>query len=106
MKNLFGFGLAFIAGLFATIQGYQGVIGSGITGNVIGTSVSTGIGSLAVIFGMLILAGSFLMMVSETRKVGGLLTVVLGVLIAIVSLGSSLIPALVSIAAGLTGLLE
>ncbi len=100
MRNVIGFVFALIAGLFATVQGYQAVTGSAITGNVVGASISQGVGGLAVIFGILILVGAFLMVVSETKRFGGILTIVLGILSAIVTLGASIVPALVAVVGG------
>ena len=104
MKKILGVALTLIAGIFATIQGYQGITGAAITGNVVGASVGTGISSLAVIFGMLFLVGAFLMIVSETIRFGGIFTIILGALSAVITLGASLVPALIAVAGGFLGM--
>lgn len=104
VRNIVGFTLAFVAGLLATTQGYQGITGASITGNVVGVSISSGAGSLVVILGILLLIGAFLMIVNETMRFGGILTIVLGVLTAFVTFGASLIPALIAIVGGFLGM--
>lgn len=104
VRNIVGFVLAFIAGILATVQGYQGITGAALTGNVIGVSINTGVGGLAVIFGILILAGAFLMVITETMRVGGVLIIILGVLSAIVTFGASLVPALIAVVGGFLGM--
>ncbi len=104
VRNIIGFVLAFIAGLFATIQGYQGITSASITGNVIGVSVPTSAAGLGVILGVLILIGAFLMIVTETMRFGGILTIVLGVLTAFVTLGASIVPSLIAVVGGFLGM--
>lgn len=99
-RNILGFAMTFIAGIFATIQGYQGITGAAITGNVIGISMAAGASGIAVIVGVLILAGSYLMVISETMRFGGIMAIVLGILSAIVTMGASIVPALIAIAGG------
>ena len=104
MRNIVGTVLALFAGLFISFQGYQGITGAAITGNVVGASLSSGGGGLAVIVGMLILVGAFLMIVSETMRFGGILTIVLGLVGAVTTLGASLIPSLIAIVGGFLGM--
>ena len=78
--------------------------GTTITGNVVGASIGAGISSLAVIFGMLFLVGAFLMIVNETMRFGGVFTIILGALAAVITLGTSLIPALIAVAGGFLGM--
>ena len=100
MNYILGFVFSVVAGLFSTIQGYQAITGNTITGNVVGTTVSSGAGGLAVIFGILILLGAFMMIVQETRRFSGMFVIILGVLSAIVTSGASLIPSVLSIIGG------
>ena len=104
VRNVVGFVLAFVAGIFATIQGYQAVTAVSITGNVVGVTIGTGIGGLAVILGILILVGSFLMIVTETVRFGAILVIVLGVLTAIVTQGASIVPSLIAVFGGFLGM--
>lgn len=101
MRNIVGFVLTFFAGIFTTIQGYQGIIGNAITGNVIGTPIGSGLGGLGVIFGILILVGAFLMIITETMRFGGILVIILGILSAIVTQGASIIPSSIAVFGGL-----
>ena len=101
MRNIVGFVLSLFAGLFATVQGYQGIVGNAVTGNVIGTSIGSGIGGLGVILGILILVGSFLMIITETMRFGGILVIILGILSAIVTQGASILPSSIAVVGGL-----
>ncbi|MBU2497139.1 MAG: hypothetical protein KJ767_03715 [Nanoarchaeota archaeon] len=104
VRNILGFILAFVAGIFAIFQGYQGFSGASITGNVIGVSIASGASSLAIILGVLLIIGGFLMIVNETMKFGGILVIVLGVLAAFATFGSSIVPALIAVVGGLLGM--
>ena len=104
MRNIVGTVLALFAGLFISFQGYQGITGASITGNVVGASFGGGVGGLTIIIGMLVLVGAFLMIVSETMRFGGILTIVLGLVGAVATMGASLIPSLIAIVGGFLGM--
>lgn len=104
MRNIIGTALALFAGFFIAFQGYQSITGASITGNVVGASLSTGGSSLAIIVGMLILVGGFLMIVTETMRVGGMLVIIFGLIGAVTTLGASIIPSLIAIVGGFLGM--
>ena len=92
------------AGLFMAFQGYQSVTGAAISGNVVGASLTSGLGGIAVIIGMLTLVGAFLMIVSETMRIGGILTIIFGLAAVLATKGASIIPSIIAIVGGFLGM--